>query len=81
MSVTYEDGLARLAGNVDVEAAEGLLEWLQAHPRGRVDLAGCEHVHTANLQVLMAVPATISSWPLDPDLGRWLRGALPGAES
>ena len=39
---------------LSVEDAEGLLDWLIQHPRGRLDLADCTHGHAATLQVLMA---------------------------
>lgn len=76
MPITYEKTTARLSGFITVEDAEGLLEWLQAKPRRKVDLSACQHLHTANLQVLMALNPTISAWPEDPSLASWLRGAL-----
>lgn len=76
MAIEYEDQTARLSGFIGVEEAEGLLAWLQAHPQGRVDLADCAHLHTANLQVLMAARPTIKEWPADADLRVWLEAAL-----
>ncbi len=63
-----------------VEEAETLLEWLQKHPRGKLDLAGCTHLHTANLQVLMAARPQISAWPENETLAAWLRAALCSQE-
>jgi hypothetical protein len=76
MSIEYMKKTARLTAFVSVEEAEGLLEWLQANPKGKVDLAGCTHLHAANLQVLMAANPNIDAWPEDADLARWLKGAL-----
>ena len=61
---------------VGVEDAEHLLEWLLKHPRGRLDLAACTHLHAANLQVLMAARPKIAAWPRHEALADWLRAAL-----
>lgn len=76
MGIKYEKNTARLTDFVSVEDAEGLLEWLQTQPKRKLDLAHCQHLHAANLQVLMALRPTISAWPEDADLAAWLRGAL-----
>lgn len=65
---------------VGVEEAETLLEGLQGAPSSKVDLAGCTHLHTANLQVLMTGRPLIVSWPRDAELRAWLETAL-GARS
>jgi hypothetical protein len=59
-----------------VEEAEGLLEWLQSKPAAKIDLAPCRHLHTANLQVLMASSPAVSAWPENPELRAWLEAAL-----
>jgi hypothetical protein len=61
---------------VRVEEAEALLEALQKKPAIKVDLAACTHLHTANLQVLMAAKPNIASWPENPELRAWLETAL-----
>lgn len=76
MPIEYDKKSVRLVDMVSVEDAEGLLEWLQAKPKGKVNLAACTHLHAANLQVLMAAQAHISAWPADADLTLWLKGAL-----
>ncbi len=63
MPVTYLKTVARLEGACDVEEAEGLLEWLQEHPKGKLNLKECEHLHSAVLQVLLALRPCISSCP------------------
>ena len=76
MGIEYTKKTARLTEFVSVEEAEGLLEWLEATPRGKVDLAACQHLHAANLQVLMAAQPSIAAWPENTDLAKWLRRAL-----
>jgi hypothetical protein len=76
MAIEYQKKAVLLSDTVGVEAAEELLEWLQKHPRGRVDLAACTHLHAANLQVLMAVRPTIGAWPKDANLRSWLAASL-----
>ena len=64
---------------VSVEEAETLLEALQKKPASKVDLSACTHLHTANLQVLMAARPKIERWPENPDLRAWLESALKPA--
>jgi hypothetical protein len=61
---------------VRVEEAEALLEALQKKPSTKVDLAACTHLHTANLQVLMAARPCIDNWPQDTGLRTWLEAVL-----
>lgn len=76
MSITYGDQQASLIDIVTVEDAEGLLEWLQTHPDGKLDLAACTHLHAANMQVLMAAKPIIAAWPTDAELAIWLKNTL-----
>ncbi|QFY42899.1 hypothetical protein F6R98_09970 [Candidatus Methylospira mobilis] len=76
MTIEYQENVARLHDIVGVEEAESLLEWLQAHPKGKVELSRCNHLHPANLQVLMAAKVDISYWPEDKVLMAWLKSAL-----
>jgi len=62
-----------------VEEAEPLLEWLQKKPKAKVDLSKCTHLHTANLQVLMAAKPDVANWPEDIELRAWLEAALKSA--
>jgi hypothetical protein len=79
MGMAFEASTARLSGAIGVEDAEPLLAWLQATPSPTVCLAACEHIHTANVQVLVAAGATVSAWPGDEGLRRWLASALADA--
>lgn len=76
MSIEYEKNTARFIGAVSVEDAEGLLEWLCAHPEGEVDLSACEHLHAADLQTLMAAGRRRIVWPENAELAGWLKSAL-----
>jgi hypothetical protein len=80
MPIEFKKNRAVFQDVVSVEEAEGLLEWLQKKPSAKVDLAACSHLHTANLQVLMAARPGVSRWPEDAELRAWLEPALkPGA--
>jgi anti-anti-sigma regulatory factor len=76
MPIEYKKNRAIFRGEVSVEEAEGLLEWLQNKSNAKVDLSACSHLHTANLQVLMTVKTCIFSWPKNADLRAWLEPAL-----
>ena len=76
MPIRYEKNLAVFSGVVSGEEAEGLLEWLQKCPIAKADLAACDHVHPANIQVLLAAKTRVSAWPKDAGLGSWLKTVL-----
>ena len=76
MPVSYKKNLVQLSGVVSVEDAEGLLEWLLKKPAAKVDLAGCTHLHPANLQVLMAAGCSIGALPRESGLAAWVASAL-----
>ncbi len=73
MTIVYKKKTAVLSDLVSVDEAEGLLAWLIKNPKGTLNLAACNHVHAACLQVLMAANAPISAWPRDTDLAVWLK--------
>lgn len=74
--IRYEDGRAVLEGVCTVEEADSLLEWLQDDPRRPVDWTDCDHLHTAVLQVLLAVGPPLIGEPRDPFLARWVAPRL-----
>ena len=78
MAIEFKRNLAVLSEVVTVEEAETLLEWLQKKPAAKLDLSACVHLHSANLQVLMAAKPAIQSWPEDAGLRAWLESALTG---
>jgi hypothetical protein len=76
MTITIEGNLARLEGLCAIEEAETLLDWLRGSEAPTVDLANCEHLHTALLQTLLALRPGITALPPDPLLARLL-GDVP----
>ena len=76
MTIVYQKKTALLREVVTVEEAESLLEWLLNNPKAKLNLADCEHLHTANLQVMLAAKVTIAVWPKDSALRSWLETAL-----
>ena len=67
MSVSYntERGTIELGAHCSVEEAENLLHLFLEHKEAGVDARACEHLHTAVLQVLMAVKPTCTEPPED----------------
>jgi len=76
MPIEFKKNRAIFREEVSVEEAEELLEWLQGRPEAKADLSACNHLHTANLQVLMAAKTVISSWPKNSELRAWLEPVL-----
>jgi hypothetical protein len=76
MPIEFKKNHAIFREEVGVEEAEGLLEWLQKRPTAKADLSACNHLHTANLQVLMTAKTAISSWPKNAELCGWLEPVL-----
>jgi len=79
MPIEFDKHRGVFRGVVTVEEAETLLEWLQSEPSAKVDLSPCSHLHTANVQVLMAAKNVVEEWPKDSDLRAWLQTALKSA--
>ncbi len=77
----FKKSVAVLEGVCTVEEAESLLEWLVEHPRGKVNLKRCEHLHTAVLQVLLAVRPGVSRAPEEPFLAEVIRSLLHPADA
>ena len=80
MPIEFKKNRALFRDEVSIEEAEALLEWLQTRPTAKADLAACHHLHTANLQVLMAAKAGVSRWPRNAELRAWLEPALKSRE-
>ena len=76
MAMTYQRNVARFADTVGIEEAETFLAWLHDHPKAKLDLTDCTHIHAAQLQVLMASRLRIAKWPRDAALTAWLKSAL-----
>jgi hypothetical protein len=69
MTIERDGDLIRLAGACGVEDVEALLEHLLAGP-SRIELSGCEHLHAALFQLLLASGARIEG-EIPPFLRRW----------
>jgi hypothetical protein len=72
MAIRYLKKHAALEGQVSVDEAEALGQWLREQPRPAVHLGKCEHVHAAVLQVLLALRPRVNAAPADA----WLAAAL-----
>ena len=76
MAIVYKKNSAVFSDVAGAEEAEALLEWLSKHPKGKIDLSSCSHLHPANLQVLMAARCSINVRPSDDALATWIDTAL-----
>jgi hypothetical protein len=76
MAIVYKKNSAVFSDVAGAEEAEALLEWLSKHPKGKLDLAACSHLHPANLQVLMAAQRSTYVPPADAGLAIWIGSAL-----
>lgn len=76
MAIVYKKNSAVFSEIAGVEEAEALLEWLHSHPKGKIDLADCTHLHPANLQVMMAAKRSNYLPPSDAGLAEWVDSAL-----
>jgi len=73
MPVSCEGETATITGFCSVEEAEDLQAWLMAPEAPRLDLSGCEHLHAAALQVLLARPPARVRFPKVPALRRLMQ--------
>jgi hypothetical protein len=78
MPLLTDGPLARLSGQIAIEEAEALAEWLRATPDPALDLSECHGLHSAVLQVLLAGAPRLLRPPPDPWLATLL--AAPIAE-
>jgi len=76
MAIAFKKDRVVFTDMAEGDDAEGLLEWLQKHPKGKIDLSACTHLHPANLQVLMAAKRSIFAKPIDKLLADWIDTAL-----
>jgi hypothetical protein len=81
MILRLEGDTIHLEGEGRVEDAETLLTLLQAGDARRVDLSAASHLHTAILQVLLALRPPLAGMAGDPFAQRWLVPLLVGSHS
>lgn len=79
MAIVYKKNSVVFSDEAGAEEAEALLEWLHKHPKGKINLAACTHLHPANLQVLMAAQRSSYVSPSDNSLADWIDSALKTA--
>jgi hypothetical protein len=72
MPIRFTKNVAYLEGECDMDDVEPLLEWFREHPKGKVNLKECQFLHTAVLQILMAVRPAVTVMPADEALSRWM---------
>ena len=72
MPLTFAEDTILIDGVCGVEDAMPLLEFLQTHGVARIDLGACTHLHSAPLQVLLAVAERVTALPEEEFLRRWL---------
>ncbi|RKX24302.1 MAG: hypothetical protein DRP47_11585 [Candidatus Zixiibacteriota bacterium] len=76
MPIDYKKTVAMFEGHCEIEEAESLLGWLLDNPKGKVNLKQIQHLHTAVLQVLIALSPSITAWPIDESVSAWLTPKL-----
>ncbi|MGN7610967.1 hypothetical protein ACQZV8_02665 [Magnetococcales bacterium HHB-1] len=71
MPIEFTETEAQLIDMCTIEEAEALFEWLQNNPEGGINLEKCEHLHTAILQVLIALKPKVTVLPEEKFLAQW----------
>ena len=72
MAAKYAKKSVTLEGNILVEEAEELANWLKQNPLATVKIAKSGHLHAAVIQVLLALKPCLHGEPQNI----WLRAAL-----
>jgi len=72
MPIAYKKTVAVFDGVCAVEDAETLCNWLEEHPKGKLNLKECTHLHSAIFEVLMKMQPTASALPKDEALAAWV---------
>ncbi|WP_432546562.1 hypothetical protein [Kineococcus sp. SYSU DK004] len=79
MPLHFAESTAVLSGTVTVDEAEPLAGWLRQNPGAQLDLASCDHLHTAALQAVLAARVKVCAAPADPFLRAWVLPLLAAA--
>jgi hypothetical protein len=66
MSVVVSGDIIRISGNASVADAEPILAALHQDPSRRIDLREAGHLHSAVVQILLAVRPRITGGPSYP---------------
>ncbi len=76
MAVSFGETTVVIDGACGVEDALPLLEYMQGNATARIDLRCCTTLHSAALQVVMAVANRVAVLPEEAFLSRWLTPLL-----
>jgi len=76
MPTQYDGDTIVMKGVCAIEDVDELMKYLQEHPHARVDLTGCEHMHTALLQLLMHHRVSVLGNSYSPFIWKWVTPML-----
>lgn len=76
MPIEYRKTQVIFSGDVSLDDTEKLFDWLVVNPLVKGDLAECTHLHSVNMQILIAAQMEVTVWPKDKRLRVWLEPAL-----
>lgn len=76
MRIEHREGVAALHGHCRVADAETLASLLQQSPGITLDVSGCESLHAAVVQAILAFRPPVVGAPADPFLKNHLLTAL-----
>ncbi|WP_206239999.1 hypothetical protein [Novosphingobium terrae] len=76
MSVRVEGGVIHLMGRCPADDAEDLLRQIQENPDFAVDISEAKKLHTAVMQILLALSPAVQGRPSDGSLSHELMWGL-----
>ena len=76
MPLELHETTATLTGAVTVDDVEPLTAWLRSTPKARVNLRGCNHLHTGAFQALLRFRPKVSAAPTDAFLAAQVQPLL-----
>jgi hypothetical protein len=76
MSIQRRGKILKLTGVIGVEDAEIIYAQFEQQLFQKIDLSGCEHLHSAILQLVIAFQIPIHKYPSVPMLNDWLRRSV-----
>jgi sialic acid synthase SpsE len=72
MTIRFEGDEIVMSGVCAIEEIEELMGFLEQHKQAHVNLAQCEHMHTALLQLLMQYHVKVRGTAYTPFLWKWV---------
>jgi len=73
MPIKYKKTVVLCEGHCEIEEADELLAWFIENPKGKINFKQLTQLHTALLQVIMAIQPQVSSWPENLHVCAWLK--------